>query len=66
MPLLGVPFDPNDMLSRILAAARDLVALAVLRGLEPLGRAPIRLLELLRASLIDAIADVLDDHLSAS
>jgi len=30
MSLLGVPLDPNDALAGVLAAARDLVTLAVL------------------------------------
>jgi hypothetical protein len=39
------------------------ILLAMLRGLERRGRAPISLLERLRSLRVDAVADVLDDHL---
>jgi hypothetical protein len=60
-----VPLDANDVLGRFVAAARNLVALAMLRGVERRGRAAIRLLERLRSLRVDALADVLDDHLSS-
>ncbi len=40
--LFRVPLDANDVLGRVVAAARDLIALAMLRGLERRGRAAIR------------------------
>ena len=46
--LLGIPLDPNDTLGGILGTARDLVPLAVLRGLQCLRGVSIRLLERLR------------------
>jgi hypothetical protein len=66
MPLLGIPFDPNDVLGGILAAARDFVAFAVLGGRERVAGQSISLLERLRTGIVDAVADVLDNHLSPS
>src|SRR4051812_24095227 len=63
VPLLRIPLDPHDMLGGVFAAPRDLVAEAVLRGIERRRRLPIALLERLGASLGDRVADVLDDHL---
>jgi hypothetical protein len=64
--LLGISLDSNDVLGRILAAARDLVALAVLGHLKRLGRAPIGILERLCAAVVDAVLNVLNDHVSTS
>src|SRR5262245_22462059 len=62
VPLFGVPLDANDLVGRILGAARDLVALAMLRGVKGSRCTPIRLVERLRAVRADRVADVLDDH----
>src|SRR4029453_750779 len=64
--LFRVPVDANDVLGSVGAAARDLIAHAMPRGVERPGRSPIRLLEHLRSLRVDGVADVLDDHLSAS
>src|SRR5262245_64804083 len=64
--LLRIPLDANDVLRRILGAAGDLVALAVLRGLERLRGVSIRLLERVGSLVVDRVADVLDDHASTS
>jgi hypothetical protein len=66
MPLLGIPLDSNDVLGGILAAARDFVALAVLGGRERAAGHSVSLLEGLRTGIVDAVADVLDNHLSTS
>src|SRR4029453_14092047 len=60
--LLGIPLDPNDMLCRILAAARNFVALAVLGRFEGLGRAPVGVLECFRPCVVDVVTDVLNNH----
>jgi hypothetical protein len=66
MPLLGIPLDPDDVLGGILAAPRDFVALAVLGGRERAAGFSIGLLERLGTGIVDAVADVLDNHLSPS
>ena len=66
MSLLRIPLDANDVLSGILGAARDLVPLAVLRGFQCLRCVSIPLFERLRALVVNGVADVLDDHASAS
>src|SRR5215204_291319 len=66
MALFRVPLNPDHVLSRILVATRDLVPLAMLRGLERLPGAPIGLHERLRSAVVDAVANVLDDHASPS
>jgi hypothetical protein len=64
VPLFGIPLDPNNMLRRILAAARDLITLAVLGSLKCLSRAPIGVLERVCPAIVDAVADALNDHWS--
>ena len=64
MSLLGIPFDPNHVLGRVLAAARNLVALTVFGSSKRFACLSVGLGEGLRAPLVDAVANVLDDHAS--
>src|SRR6266516_1656034 len=64
MSLLGIPFDPNHVLGRVLDAVRNLVALTVFGNSKRFACTSAGLGEGLRPTLVDAVADVLDDHAS--